>query len=284
MWSFTLYRHLDMNNLALAQHCFVKALEIDRKLAVVWTNLGVLYLSQGQAKMANVAFKQGQQSEPTYGNAWTGQAQVAEILEPNETIDLLRHSITLGYNDESAIQYAYRVCSLLNDTNNEKRKLYYVQHLNAVSSAIDSITWYCSANESHLSPEALSFFGYLNHYQRNWRIAVRSFQNATNQIEPSAKRDKMLCNLAYGLLKADQPTEAVKEFEKVTEATFRSTIGLAHSHFKAKQYEASYAVYESALECLANSDTEKSLILVALASMVYAFRGEGEAKSVLFQW
>lgn len=94
----------------------------------------------------------------------------------------------------------------------------------------------------------------------------------------------MLCNLAYSLLKDNRPIEAVKAFENVAEATFRSTIGLAHSHFKAKQYENSYAVYENALEWLANSDTEKSLILVALSSMVYAFRGEHDAKSVLFQW
>lgn len=179
---------LDLNNLALAQHCFIKALELDRKLAVAWTNLGILYLDQGQTKMANVAFKQAQQSEPTYANAWTGQAQIAEILESNETIDLLRHSISLGYHDESAIQYAYSVCSLLDDTKNDKRKQYYIEHLDTVSSGIDSITWYCNANESHLSSEALSFLGYLNHYQRNWPIAIRAFQNATDLIEQSTKR------------------------------------------------------------------------------------------------
>lgn len=179
---------IDLNNLALAQHCFIKALEIDRKLAVAWTNLGILYLSQGQTKMANVAFKQAQQSEPTFANAWTGQAQVAEILASNETIDLLRHSITLSYHDETAIQYAYWVCSLLNDSNDEKRRSYYVEHLNAVSSAIDSITWYCNANESNLSSEALSFLGYLNHYQRNWRIAIPAFQNAIKYIDQSPNR------------------------------------------------------------------------------------------------
>lgn len=179
---------LDINNLALAQHCFIKALELDRKLAVAWTNLGILYLDQGQTKMANVAFKQAQQSEPTYANAWTGQAQIAEMLGSNEMIDLLRHSITLGYHDESAIQYTYSVCSLLNDTDNVKRKQYYIEHLDAVSSGIDSITWYCNANESHLSSEALSFLGYLNHYQRNWSIAIRAFQNATDLMEQSTKR------------------------------------------------------------------------------------------------
>lgn len=94
----------------------------------------------------------------------------------------------------------------------------------------------------------------------------------------------MLCNLAYGLLKSKKSIEAVKAFENVSEATFNSTIGLAHSHFKAKQYENSYAVYEQALELLAKSNTEKLYILVALSSMVYAFHGETDAKSVLFQW
>lgn len=96
--------------------------------------------------------------------------------------------------------------------------------------------------------------------------------------------DKMLCNLAYTYLKNNQHAEAVKAFHDVSEATFRSTIGLAHSEFKAKQYENSYAVYESALEWLATNDREKALILVAMSSMVYAFQGESDAKTVLYQW
>lgn len=182
------FLEIDVQNLPLAQHCFIKALESDRKLAVVWTNLGVLYLTQGKTKMANAAFNQAQQLEPTYTNAWTGQAQVAEIHAPNEAIDLLQHSITLGYHDESSVQYAYWVCSLLNDSENQKRTQYYVEHLNAISSAIDSITWYCNANETNISSEALSFLGYLNYNQRNWRIATRTFDSATNQIEQSSNR------------------------------------------------------------------------------------------------
>lgn len=176
-----------MKNLALAQHCFIKALEID-KVAVVWTNLGVLYLSQNQLKLANMAFRQAQQSEPSYGNAWTGQALVAEIMDPNEALDLLCHSITLGYHDESAIQYAYFVCSLLSDAIDPKRIQYYTEHLNVISSALDSITWYCKANEPNVPSEALSFLGYLYYNQHNWRIAIRSFQLATEQIERSQIR------------------------------------------------------------------------------------------------
>lgn len=92
----------------------------------------------------------------------------------------------------------------------------------------------------------------------------------------------MLCNLGFSLLNANKDTDALQTFSNVNEATFRSAIGLAQSYFKEKQYENSYAVYEQALDLLANSVEEKSLILVALSSMVYAFQGENEAKTVLF--
>lgn len=104
------------------------------------------------------------------------------------------------------------------------------------------------------------------------------------RIGTDFSRDKILCNTAYCYLKNDRPLDAIKAFHGVTEATFRSTIGIAYAHFKAKQYESAYTSYESALEVLARDDTEKSLILVALASMVYTFQGEEDAKSVLYQW
>lgn len=94
----------------------------------------------------------------------------------------------------------------------------------------------------------------------------------------------MLCNAAYCYLKSDLPLAAVEAFNKVSGATFRSTIGLAYAYYKAKQYENSYTIYESALELLAKNDQEKALILVALSSMVYAFQGDADAKGVLYQW
>lgn len=176
----------EIDNLALSQHCYIKALELDRKLAVVWSNLGVLYLSQGPrfVRLANMAFTQAQQSQPSYANAWTGQAQVAENYDRFETIDLLKHSISLGYNDESAIRYAYNVCSLIADTpsfGRDKRVTYYIEHLHAVPAALDSITWYCNEHEPNVSVEALSFLGFLNYHQKNWDVAKRAFEQATEK-------------------------------------------------------------------------------------------------------
>lgn len=183
----------EINDLALAQHCFIKALELDKKLAIAWTNLGVLYLSQGPhvGKMANMAFTQAQQSEPSYANAWTGQAQIAESFDKFETIDLLAHSTSLGYNDESAIRYAYAICSLLQEIDTidrNKRIQFYIEHLHVTSSALDAITWYCSAKDVDVSAEALSFLGYLHHMQKNWNCATKAFEMAAEKTKTAVQR------------------------------------------------------------------------------------------------
>lgn len=60
----------------LAQHVFIKALNVDRNSAVVWTNLGILYLLVDDIKLANKAFAQGQRSDPNYVNSWIGQVYI----------------------------------------------------------------------------------------------------------------------------------------------------------------------------------------------------------------
>lgn len=177
-----------VRNLPLSQHAFIRALKIERKLAVVWSNLGVLYLQQGQVTMAKAAFAQAQQSQPSYAQAWSGQAQIAEILDPAQAIDLLQHSASLCYHDETAIQYAYWVCRLLDESTDVKRVQYHVEHMHVIARALDSITWHCNANDSRITEEALSFLGYLNHAERNWRTAIAAYTKATESILESPNR------------------------------------------------------------------------------------------------
>lgn len=53
-----------LNQLALAQHCFIKAINIGKDTAVAWTNLGVLYVQYGDMILANKAFARAQESNP----------------------------------------------------------------------------------------------------------------------------------------------------------------------------------------------------------------------------
>lgn len=282
----------EINNPRLAQHCFIKALELDKKSAVVWTNLGVLYLSKSihNASMANAAFTHAQQSEPSYSNAWTGQAQIAELVDSTETIDLLKHSISLSCCDQSALRYAHWVCTYLNDSDPltstislDSRLRYAIENMHAIPTALDALTSYCRSKGADVSPEGLTFLGILHFKQRNWNSAINAFNQALVIVTTPNERDKLLCNVAYSYLKNYDALQAVQAFSSVSEATYYSSMGLAYAQFKAKQYESSYATYQSTLEYLARDDLEKSFILIAISSMVYVFQGESDAKSVLFQ-
>lgn len=105
-------------------------------------------------------------------------------------------------------------------------------------------------------------------------------------------------------MKVNQPEESANAFNSVSEANYKSTIGLALAYFKgieshtflftlydqiffsflAQQYDASYSIYDSALNSLATTDSEKSFVLIAVSAMLYAFHGADDARNVLFQW
>ncbi|KAJ6641678.1 Tetratricopeptide repeat protein 37 [Pseudolycoriella hygida] len=275
----------EINKLPLAQHCFIKALNIDKKSAISWTNLGVLYLIHGQIKLANKAFGRSQQADTGYINAWTGQAYIAErIGEDDEAMDLFKHSTSLGYTAESAIGFTHWVCTVLNSKEllADQRFRYTIEKLHAVPIATDSIIWFCEAEDDKATPESLCFLGYLYYRQRLWRKAIESYRKAVAKSN-GEMRDHIFCNLGYAHLKNNEPLEAYEAFHSVTSATLKSTVGLALAHFKAEQYEESYAVYDSALNWLAANDQDKAFILIAMAAMVYKFQGEADAKTLLFQ-
>lgn len=108
-----------INSFALAQHCFIKSISLEDKSATSWTNLGVLYASQDNIKLANKAYGRAQQTDPSSINAWAGQAILAEVLgQGDEAMDLFRHCTQLGFNKESAVGYTHWVCSILENSDN----------------------------------------------------------------------------------------------------------------------------------------------------------------------
>lgn len=63
----------EINDPALTQHCFIKAINLDKKTFTSWSNLGVFYLIHGNIKLANKAFGRAQQSDTTFERCWIGQ-------------------------------------------------------------------------------------------------------------------------------------------------------------------------------------------------------------------
>lgn len=255
---------------------------------MVWTNLGSLYLKLEEIKLANEAFLRAQHADPNYLCGWMGQAMVGELIAVDEleVMDLFRHCTQLDFNVESALGYAHWVCSILSDENKIKKNLYKyaIETMNAVPLASDSMTWHVRAEDDHTKVEAYSYLGYLNANQKLWNAALKIYTKALNKCTDQEEKDKIVSNIGNILLKMDKPLEASEYFNSISKATFKSTIGLALAYYRADQHQESYSVYSSALEWLATSEEEKSLILIAMSAMVYAFQGEADTKTILYQW
>lgn len=276
-----------VNNLPLAQHCFVQALNIERKSYTTWTNLGVLYLNLDEIKMANQAFQRAQQSSPIYPNAWIGQAMIAEfIAEEEEAVDLFRHCQQFEYHPESSLGYAHWVCNILSnaDKYNSRNYRHAIDSGYADVVAYDAINWYTIKEESDTPSSAWSFLGFLSERHNHFRYAAKAYVKAADKCS-GEERDRMYANLGYVHLKLNEPNEAIVAFNKVAHASFKPLIGLALAYYKAGQHQESYSVYNSVLKSVAGIEDDKaSRILVAMASMVYAFQGEADTKTILYQW
>ena len=101
-------------NPKLAQHSYIRALELDPKVrfsswtfvlgflfhvlqsATIWTNLGLFYLHHGSPELSNSALYRAQILDPECSLAWVGQAFVAIVNgHAPEAKSLLEHAISL---------------------------------------------------------------------------------------------------------------------------------------------------------------------------------------------
>ncbi|XP_076648879.1 superkiller complex protein 3 [Halictus rubicundus] len=271
-----------IKNYALAQHCYVMAIDRELNNPVVWCNLGTLYLHIGDLYKANEAYSQAQRADPAYINSWIGQAIIAETMARKEAIDLFRHSIQLGYHNEAALGYAHWVLTVLLTTDIEKDSVYtyIIENMHALFVASDVMTWYL---EYH--PEdcyARNAYGLLLERQKLYRSSAEQFAVAIHTNVPEEK-DVVCLNLGRVLIQLKKYSEAIKLFEAVRGANYNSQCHLALSLYKAGKYEESYSAYETTLQSFANTETEKAYTLCAMAAIAYTFQGVHDAKTLLFQ-
>ncbi|XP_026757687.2 tetratricopeptide repeat protein 37 [Galleria mellonella] len=267
----------------IAQHCFIKALSVTRKWSVakIWSNLGTLYLKLKLHKLANYCFWRGQSTLPSHAQSWIGQGLIAEAIREEEAMDLFRHASRLGYHPESALGYADWVCRTLkkNKYKESPESRYEIDGLHAIPYAIDLVEWFSSFEPNDAC--ACTILGILQERNGLLRAAYNSYQKALNYAE-EGKKNITLLNLGRILLRLGKYDEAIKTYKAITEASLDSTCGLALALFKKASYEESYSVYDTALHWLSNEDDEKADLLVAMASIMYMFKGLDDAKTIVF--
>ncbi|KAJ6607768.1 superkiller protein 3 SKI3 [Mycena sp. CBHHK59/15] len=101
-----------------AQHAYIKALEIDSKNPLTWSNLGLLYLHQKDLELANQALFRAQTLDPDCTMAWVGQALVATANGHRlDSTTLFEHAVTLATAvPEADLEFASRTFTRLTST------------------------------------------------------------------------------------------------------------------------------------------------------------------------
>ncbi|XP_046833328.1 tetratricopeptide repeat protein 37 [Vespa crabro] len=273
----------EIKNYALAQHSYVMSISRESNNALVWSNLGILYLYIGDIYKANEAFCRAQRADPTNMNSWVGQAIIAEKIKYREAVDLFRHSAQLGYHNEACLGYSHGVLTLLLDVDTNKSDplyTYTIENMHAVSVATDLLTWYIEHNPNNAY--ALNTYGLLLERQKLYLSAAEQFTKALHECNEKEK-DFICINLSRIFIRLNKYEEAIQLCKSVNNSTFNSQCHLALCLFKAKRYEESYTTYEAALHWFAKEESDKANTLCAMAAMAHIFQGVDDVKTLLFQ-
>ena len=269
-----------VDNKALAQHCFVKSIQL-KPTTSNWTHLGALYLLCNESFLAHEAFKQAQAIDPRFVTCWTGQALVAESVKHYDAADLFRHCCTLGIHPESCLGHGHHVTDAL-----IKKKTVAPS---VVALAADAMSFYsreCDDDAIGLNLAGLSLekLGMKHTACDLYSSALMHLtQNASDDPSNGKLLDYIRCNFGRVLTSLGKAQEAADILSAISEPDMQSECILALACLKGSDFETGYTKYMSALHWLAQDHHHKANVLVALACLQYKFKKVQEAKTLLFE-
>ena len=251
----------------------------------IFTEFSFFFIFNRRTDLANKAFKEAQNQDPTYQQGWIGQAFIAEAYGyEDEAMDLFRHCISLGNGLESSLGYGHYVCKTLQAitekrSENTKHSQYIVEKMFGVTVAVDNLTRYTERVTS--DPCALNMLGILLERQNLLKTSKKMLTKALKLSSAKPEQNFILANLARVLYKSGDLDASIKCYKKV-EPDFQSLCGLALSCWRAGKLEDSYQAYSEALQ-KAQTGEQRSHILAAMATIAFKFQGAEPAKTLLFQ-
>ncbi|KAJ7675089.1 superkiller protein 3 SKI3 [Mycena rosella] len=274
------------------QHAYIKALEIDSKNAMSWTNLGLLYLHQDDLELANQALFRAQTLDPECTTAWVGQALVATANGHHlDSTTLFEHAVTLSSAVPQAdLEFASRTFT----------RLANVQH--AATSAMDALLpaffvldRYCRGRPDDAC--ALHLFGLVCESLGHSEFAVELIGRAIAILEAEYEETEdstverhftiANSNMARLRLSLKDYEGAIESFEsalgllgedsKEQETNImraQAQFGMGLANFKLGDLEAALGLFEAALEAAGENLVVRGHITVLLAQTMWAIGTE----------
>ncbi|KAF9937373.1 Superkiller protein 3 [Modicella reniformis] len=301
-------------NAKISQHSFIKAIEYDPKNAVPWSNLGFLYILNSELDLALKAFTTAQTLDPSFIQAWTGQACVASLWGSHEATALFAHAFESSTASVLEANYGYAVntfTDMLSNFHKSSSSTGVGGQQNNRSSSSSSAT-------TLLVTPAFALSKYLEQRPRDisaWNLlglirerflqqegAAECFLTAIqilneekghvdydNSSSNEYRRQRMILhhNLGRALVSMQDYTRAVEAFEislelEGSEATPNAIrtckhLGAGLALYYAGELERSLSMFETALaetEQVKGMEKSRDDVVVLLSQVLWALGGE----------
>ncbi|KRZ75613.1 Tetratricopeptide repeat protein 37 [Trichinella papuae] len=224
----------------LAQHCFIKAIMLNRENAQSWTNLGMLYLEYKDYELAYECFRIGQNLTIHYGHSWYGMGLLSEkVKQSDSTLDILKESCHISLQRSAIFDYGLRFCENLvecikqhghSDCINMKELLFLVEILPPVIYLFYS------------NPMTLNNLGVLLEIRGDYEAAYKAYTELDRRIakiyEPDDEAAEGNLPLRYALLAAhswrrslvEETCENFENFIIFAEDSVQRTLGIFGKH------------------------------------------------------
>ncbi|KAL0069809.1 Superkiller protein 3 [Marasmius tenuissimus] len=270
----------------IAQHAYIRALELNSKSAATWTNLGLLYFYHDDVELANEAFYLAQSSDPDYSLAWLGQALVANAGGHGPgAIGILEHTVgLLNIVPEADYLYAFKGFSKHRETKTKASS-------DALVPAFFVLDRYCKARPRDAA--ALHLFGLVCESIHQPDLAAKWMSQAISLLEEAYEETEdseverqftiAHCNIARVKLAQRDYDGALESFEsalgllpdddqeeRVITLRAHAQFGSGIAHFRQDNLEEALTFFESALETAATIPVIRGEITVMLAQALWA--------------
>uniref|UniRef100_A0A183BZH4 TPR_REGION domain-containing protein n=1 Tax=Globodera pallida TaxID=36090 RepID=A0A183BZH4_GLOPA len=183
-----------------AQHCFIRAVQLNRHCATAWALLSLLYLQLGLNDEALKAMDNAQKISPSMSEAWCSHAIHAELTNHFDTMDLYRHAIVLKPSAFAIQKY----CRFLVDFQRRRKCLDEGSMINF--DVLKNVFYTCrlDAQFVHALACLAEHFWYLEE-AREYICEPKSLEKAPNDdIILARNRERILIKNGESLLTAEQ--------------------------------------------------------------------------------
>ncbi|TFK54052.1 TPR-like protein [Heliocybe sulcata] len=270
----------------IAQHAYIRALEVNSKDVATWTNLGLLYLHNEDQELAREALSRAQTLDPDYVLAWLAQALLALSYGKDvEARAIFEHAVGLSADmPEADLEYAERTFTRLSSSSQPRQS-----QLDVLLPVFLVLDRFCRRRPDdihglHLMALVCEHVGHIELGIEKVEQAIAILEKVYEESEdPAVERQFVIANTTLGrlYLAAHEYTAAIESFTTVINMLsddeqpanlmlhVQAKFGAGLAHFKLGDFARAQELLDEAWETSAENISIKGQVAVLLAQVLW---------------